>query len=286
MMNPLIDNVVDENDEITKECNLLGNEGIAFQAGLAFISFWVLIIKRQREKPKRSFRVWFLDISKQGFSAATAHSLNLALAIWLAEKKSNASVDSCMWYLVTILFDTTLGVFISIAFLLLLDKLFDTCGFNSLKSGNYFKVVEKDPLSSVSQTKEVSINYLAWLLQLFFWILIVVSAKVILGFLQQYFASALIFVMNIVFSGINLFPTLKLLIVLVVAPTLGNAFQFWMSDNFLKKRDFSKDDSAMLEGAFFDNQGDDIDNKNSTSNQSTRKGSVELGKITKSSVDN
>jgi len=92
--------------------------------------------------------------------------------------------------------------------------------------------------------------------------------------------------MNIVFSGINLFPTLKLLIVLVVAPTLGNAFQFWMSDNFLKKRDFSKDDSAMLEGAFFDNQGDDIDNKNSTSNQSTRKGSVELGKITKSSVDN
>jgi len=184
------------------------------------------------------------------------------------------------------LFDTTLGVFISIGFLLLLDKLFDTCGFHSLKSGNYFKVVEKDPLSSVSQTKDVSINYFAWFLQLFFWILIVVVTKVILGFIQQYFASALIFVMNIVFSAINLFPTLKLLIVLVIAPTLGNAFQFWMSDNFLKKRDFTKDDSAMLEGAFFDNQGGDLDHKNSTSNQSTRKGSVELGKISKPSVDN
>ena len=63
-----------------------------------------------------------------------------------------------------------------------------------------------------------------------------------------------------------------------------------MSDNFLKKRDFSKDDSAMLEGAFFDNQGGDMSNldnsKNATSNQSTRKGSVELGAISRPSGSN
>ncbi len=56
-----------------------------------------------------------------------------------------------------------------------------------------------------------------------------------------------------------------------------------MSDNFLKKRDFTKDDSEMLEGAFFDNEGTDISTvigNNSTMNDvSTRKGSVELGSI-------
>ena len=56
-----------------------------------------------------------------------------------------------------------------------------------------------------------------------------------------------------------------------------------MSDNLLKKRDFTKDDSAMLERAFFDNERSDISTiigNNSTLNDvSIRKGSVELGSI-------
>lgn len=81
------------------------------------------------------------DTSKQGFAACTAHGLNLWLAIWLASDTSDASIDSCAWfaskeikiisirYFMTIAFDTTLGVFVSISFLKLIDKLCIRFGF-------------------------------------------------------------------------------------------------------------------------------------------------------------
>lgn len=238
-----------------KECNLLGNEGIAFQTGLAFLSFFVLIIKRQMEKPKRSLKIWFLDVSKQGFSAATAHSLNLALAFWLEAKQTDGNIDSCIWYFVTIVFDTTIGVFISIFFLLTFEKLFTRCGCERLKSGNYFRIVRNDdPLTSLYQPQKFQIDCLAWTLQVFLWIVIVIISKVILGYLQQLFSKPLIAVASILFEieRIQKSESLELLIVLVITPTVGNAFQFWVSDNFLKKNDFSKEDPLVLRGTFFD----------------------------------
>jgi len=47
------------------------------QLMLAVLALGSLYIKRLREVPRRTFRTWFLDISKQGFGAAYAHVLNM-----------------------------------------------------------------------------------------------------------------------------------------------------------------------------------------------------------------
>jgi hypothetical protein len=43
-------------------------------AAAALISLW---FKRQYERPKRTFRTWFLDVSKQGIGACYAHVCNM-----------------------------------------------------------------------------------------------------------------------------------------------------------------------------------------------------------------
>ena len=52
-----------------KECELLGEFGILMQVVLGITSFSRLILKRHLEYPKRSLRVYLLDVSKQAFSA-------------------------------------------------------------------------------------------------------------------------------------------------------------------------------------------------------------------------
>lgn len=43
-------------------------------AAFAVFSLW---IKRQNEKPRRTFRTWALDVSKQGIGACYAHVANM-----------------------------------------------------------------------------------------------------------------------------------------------------------------------------------------------------------------
>lgn len=49
-------------------------------AAFALLSLW---FKRQTEKPRRKFRTWFLDVSKQGLGAGYAHVLNMVCFILL-----------------------------------------------------------------------------------------------------------------------------------------------------------------------------------------------------------
>jgi hypothetical protein len=53
--------------------------------------------------------VWVLDISKQIFSAALAHCINMILAIMLSE---NHKSDNCDWYFINTACDVVIGVFI------------------------------------------------------------------------------------------------------------------------------------------------------------------------------
>lgn len=59
--------VYDKNDFFTVLVQLL----------LAFLALASLYLKRLREVPRRTFRTWFLDVSKQGFGAVYAHVMNM-----------------------------------------------------------------------------------------------------------------------------------------------------------------------------------------------------------------
>ena len=78
------------------------------QVVLGVIALCVLILKRQREKPRRPFKVWALDASKQVMGAGFAHLLNIGLAIWFSS--AAGSGDECAFYFINFFIDTSVGV--------------------------------------------------------------------------------------------------------------------------------------------------------------------------------
>ena len=73
-----------EEGEGIQSCQLIGLVGILIQLILAAASFSVLIYKRYTERPKRAWKIWFLDTSKQGVSQFLAHVINVAISIHLS----------------------------------------------------------------------------------------------------------------------------------------------------------------------------------------------------------
>lgn len=99
-------------DDIDKECELLDNFAIIMQTILGVLSFASLLLKRKWEVPKRSYRIFMLDISKQALQAFWAHCLNVILAVYLqlAVNKGNG----CEWYFVNFSSDIFLVVAITL----------------------------------------------------------------------------------------------------------------------------------------------------------------------------
>ena len=63
-----------------KVCKVYDKEDfftVFVQLSLALFALLSLWFKRQNEVPKRKFRTWFLDISKQGLGACYAHVCNM-----------------------------------------------------------------------------------------------------------------------------------------------------------------------------------------------------------------
>ncbi len=71
-------------DDPIQSCQLIGFAGILVQLILAALSFSVLIYKRYTEEPKRAWKIWAMDTSKQGVSQILAHIINVALSIQLS----------------------------------------------------------------------------------------------------------------------------------------------------------------------------------------------------------
>lgn len=102
-------------------CELLGNFGFIIQGILGVLSFAVLFYKRFSENPKRTWKVWFFDSSKQLSSAGLAHVLNVIIAIFLSKKSDNG--DSCVWYFINIFIDSTMGMLICYILITILNML-------------------------------------------------------------------------------------------------------------------------------------------------------------------
>ena len=75
-------------------CKVYDNDDfftVFVQLLLAFFALMSLWFKRQSETPKRKFKTWFLDVSKQGVGACYAHVLNM---VCFLHKTKKASLDS------------------------------------------------------------------------------------------------------------------------------------------------------------------------------------------------
>lgn len=67
-------------EEAARVCKVYDKEDfftVFVQMLLALFALLSLWFKRQNERPRRKFRTWFLDISKQGLGACYAHVCNM-----------------------------------------------------------------------------------------------------------------------------------------------------------------------------------------------------------------
>ena len=83
----------------------------------------------------RSWKVFCFDIWKQFLTAGFAHFLNLVLAVYIQEITHEG--NGCVWYLMTLLLDCTLGMFFGYVLFRIVDETAIRFGIETLKSGVY-----------------------------------------------------------------------------------------------------------------------------------------------------
>ncbi|KAI9464299.1 vacuolar membrane protein-domain-containing protein [Russula earlei] len=90
-----------------KSCQLLGPTALVVQGLMGVLVISSLVYKRHREKPKRPWRIWLFDVSKQVVGQMFVHGVNVFISdVGSARSSGNA----CVFYFLNILIDTTLGV--------------------------------------------------------------------------------------------------------------------------------------------------------------------------------
>ena len=120
-------------------CQMFGVTGVIVQIVLGALSFRVLIIKRCYQHPKRPWRIWAMDTSKQGVSQLIAHFLNVTISLLLSSHLDN---DACIWYFTTNVLDNTVGVFICCGVLRLVEGTIISGRCEQFRSGNYYDIIE------------------------------------------------------------------------------------------------------------------------------------------------
>lgn len=210
-------------------CSLLpGLFGVAVQGMLFLMSLLVLVMKKKREEmtmggEARDWSTFIFDSSKQLIGAGFVHGLNLVCANLLGGKFEG---NGCDWYWLNIMIDTTIGVGIEYLILYALTQALESCGCRPqgfFRSGEYLTEGEFDWTRYASQVV--------------MWLVCVTGMKfMVMGFMVvahsqlQHIAEAFLDTVNK--GG----PQMELIIVMLITPCFMNAFQFWLTDNFIKKK--------------------------------------------------
>eukprot|EP00929_Paragymnodinium_shiwhaense_P064402 TRINITY_DN32248_c0_g1_i1.p2 TRINITY_DN32248_c0_g1~~TRINITY_DN32248_c0_g1_i1.p2 ORF type:complete len:242 (-),score=68.82 TRINITY_DN32248_c0_g1_i1:345-1070(-) len=209
------------------ECRLLaGTEGQVTQLLLFCVCCATLLLKYLRSAGGRSLNEFLLDSSKQLIGAGWIHIMNLAFAERLDSQFTSLAADQCDWYWINIVVDTTLGVGVNYLLLNVFTqgiKALCPGEAASMKSGEY-------------KTADGSINVTIYIKQLTLWIVIVTLMKGSMVMFMSTAAELLIAIATSVLSPFASLSTVKLLVVMILTPFLMNSFQFWMTDNFIKKK--------------------------------------------------
>ncbi|KAF0699524.1 Aste57867_9920 [Aphanomyces stellatus] len=191
------------------------------QVFLGMIAMSVLAVKRYAERPRRPMGVWIFDASKQAIGAGVAHIANIVIAILLVGYSENGETDECAMYFINFTLDTSFGVVLNWLLLRLLVRVANRFQWTALQvPGEY-----GDP-----------IKIRVWLAQLLTWLVIIITAKLIIGRGIIEFKDTLVQIASWIFKPLVNYPRVELVIVMVACPCLMNGLQFWIQDSFLKKK--------------------------------------------------
>ena len=201
--------------------------GITVQIILGIISFLSLFVKRHYEIPKRSFRIFCLDITKQLVGALWQHILNVALAVYLQLKVNKG--NGCDWYFINFISEICFSVLLTISIQSMVSHYAERYDILILQSGVYLSIHDAQYIYRYSYEElDKHINYKVWFIQLIIWVMIVTISKLTVFGLEYYFADEIITI------GINILlvfyghPILELLVVMMIIPFVLNCMQYWI----------------------------------------------------------
>lgn len=176
-----------------------------------------LVLKWWLEVPRRRFKTFLLDTSKQIFGSGWLHCLNMIFAI---TAHNLVSADECAWYWINLMVDCSLGLVIVYSLLSTSEKLF------GYESGLY-------SISKDDQHWEENVDFTRWAAQILGYLLILtvkkLSVTLLLLVLLPYSASLAETCTHWVSN-----PRIRLFWVMVLTPLVMDTFSYWVSDNFLK----------------------------------------------------
>lgn len=213
-----------------QECKVLsGDVAILMQVLLFVCSCAALTFKYRRESGDRTPFEFLMDSSKQLIGAGWIHVLNLSFAKGLETQFQAA--DQCEWYWVNIMLDCTLGVAVEYVLMLFLTSCIQKSypgQAEDFESGEY-------------KRQDGSCNPFKYIKQLGMWLLIVSLMKLFMCLLMALGHNNLVALAQTVLSPFESDPTMKLFVVMIFTPVCMNVFQFWMVDNFIKKKSKGND---------------------------------------------
>jgi len=212
-----------------KGCQVLGDVfGFVVQGLLFAVCVGSLLLKWWLEVPRRNFKIFLLDSSKQIVGAGVIHVLNMLCAIVFMSFEVEMA-DECAWYWVNIMIDTTVGCLICFGFLKLSERLL---GYDS---GHYGKG------AATGIDWKTNPDYWKWFHQISLWCFIVCCMKLCVVGLMYAFAT---FWANLAISCTHWIKDvqIRLMFVMILTPTCMNMFQFWVTDSFIKWKGEAKKD--------------------------------------------
>jgi hypothetical protein len=200
-------------------CTLLGGTfALLVQSGLAVAAIGTLIYKRSTERPRRPWVVWFFDASKQAFAGMLQHVVNLGFGVFFA---TTGHASECAWYITNFSISVLCGVVMLWGIMRVYTWAVARYRLTLLRSGEYGNPPSWRP----------------WLAQMLIW-----------GFLSCFekllTAIFVILPLHPVLDGAAAaleapmvgHPALELVLVMVLAPVLLNAFFFWAMDNLIMRQ--------------------------------------------------
>ncbi|KAI0658508.1 vacuolar membrane protein-domain-containing protein [Cubamyces menziesii] len=211
-----IDNFLDELPNVDRRsCRLLGPTALIVQGLMGVLVILSLVYKRHRETPKRPWRIWLFDVSKQIIGQMFVHGVNVLISGVVAHLSSG---NACVLYFLNILLDTTFGVGIIYLTLHVMTYLLtEKCHLKGFESGVY--------------GTPPRINY--WLRQSAVYIFALTMMKLLV--VALFAALPVIFDVGewlLTFLGPS--DAAQVIFTMGVFPIMMNVLQFWLIDSIVK----------------------------------------------------
>ncbi|KAF9450677.1 hypothetical protein P691DRAFT_700883 [Macrolepiota fuliginosa MF-IS2] len=208
-------------------CQLLGPTALIVQGLMGVLVILSLVYKRHGETPKRPWRIWLFDVSKQVVGQMFVHGVNVFVSHL---GSNNTESNACVFYFLNILIDTTLGVALIYVTLHLLTYLFS----EKLKLKGFESGVYGSPPSVKYWARQAAIYVLA----------LTTMKMLVVGLLALFPGIFKIGEWILSWTWTEDGDAVQVIFTMGIFPIIMNIVQFWLIDSIVKSSNTLSSDSS------------------------------------------